>query len=245
MKPLLPYFAFLLIFPNVATADPPLERDDALRTAIRARLKAQIDDPAAVEALSGFVLDEVLTWRAETLEIRRADAIVAFAFGNQRAPNGNQQPGPMNQQLADLVVKIHRAINKPIYAQWEIARAIGARVPKAMLTPIYPTITPEGEVIYLSTTGVAATAAELAGGADKLGRVVVVAFREHSLRAVRTARRAGMDAYAPAGMALPSQYDPRSGQPWTRNRLAFMLYEIRTRANALRARLGPGDLRKR
>ena len=44
------------------------------------------------------------------------------------------------------------------------------------------------------------------------------------------ARAKGIKAYAPKGVALPSKYDPQSGQPWTRDRLRFVLHEIKTRA---------------
>ena len=236
---------FILPFMSPAGAEESPMSDQRLREAIRARLEAQMDDPKSAEVVSRFVMDEVLTWKAQTTDIQRADSILAFAFGNQFAPNGNLRPGPMNQQLADLVVEIHRQINKPVYAQWEIAEAIGARIPEAMLTPIYPTVSPGGDVVYLSTSGVASAVVKHAEGVEKLGRTVVIAFREHNLRAVRTARSVGLDAYAPAGIALPSHYDEQSGQPWTRNRLAFVLYEIRTRANALRARLAGGKINKK
>ncbi len=242
MQTLLASLAFLLLS-SAGIADS-LEEDRLLQEAIRSRLEAQLDDSRAAVILSRFVMDEVLTWRAEAADIHQADSILAFAFGNQIAPNGNQRPGPMNLLLANQVVEIYQKINKPVYAQWEIAEAIGVRIPEAMLRPIYPRVTPNGEVIYLSTSGVVSAAVQQAGGVKELGQVVVVAFREHNLRAVRTARNVGISAFAPANMALPSQYDTRSGQPWTRNRLAFLLYEIRTRANSLRARLGGNKLHK-
>jgi hypothetical protein len=32
------------------------------------------------------------------------------------------------------------------------------------------------------------------------------------------------------GWALPADYDPGSGQPWTRNRLAYLLHDLHCRA---------------
>ncbi|GAL38194.1 hypothetical protein JCM19240_56 [Vibrio maritimus] len=58
--------------------------------AIEARLVEQLKDPQAAKLLSEFLIEDVLTWRAETLDIEEADSILAFAFGNRHALNGNQ-----------------------------------------------------------------------------------------------------------------------------------------------------------
>jgi hypothetical protein len=36
----------------------------------------------------------------------------------------------------------------------------------------------------------------------------------------------GLDAHAPEGITMPDRYDPLSGQPWCRNRLAYLLHDI-------------------
>ncbi|WP_199911598.1 hypothetical protein [Dongshaea marina] len=174
-------------------------------------------------------MQEALTWKAPTLPVEKADTILAFAFGNRLAKNGNQLPGKMNQNLADLVVRLYQKTNKTVYAQWEIAQAIGQRIPKDKLIAIYPKLD-HGKLIYLSTHGVAQEVTRKAHGAKNMGKTLIVAYAEHSLRAVETAKNLGIDAYAPAGVALPSDYDTKSGQPWTRDRLTFALYEIGTRA---------------
>ena len=49
-----------------------------------------------------------------------------------------------------------------------------------------------------------------------------MAFSDHLWRAVYTTRANGLDAYAPAEIAMPSTYDPQSGQDWTRSRAAYL-----------------------
>lgn len=112
----------------------------------------------------------------------------------------------MNKQLAESVVDLYERVQKPVYAQWEIGEEIGARIPADHLTVIYPE---EGK--YLSTSGVVEAAKKFAGGADILGNVAVVAFYEHSSRAVKYAQAGGIDAYIPQAISLPSDYDEESG----------------------------------
>ncbi|WP_394150049.1 hypothetical protein [Vibrio maritimus] len=238
-------FAGLMAASVIANAAEPQLTDEQLQMAMEARLVEQLKDPQAAKLLSEFLIEDVLTWRAETLDIKEADSILAFAFGNRHAQNGNQIPGPMNGQLADLAVELHKETGKPVYAQWEIAQQIGDRVAADKLFPIYPTVNEGGELIYLNTTGVALDAVKQAGGFEKMGKTIVLAFYEHNLRAVNTAREAGLEAFAPAGYEMPSDYDANSGQPWTRDRNTFMLYEVRTRANAKRAEINDGKIYKK
>lgn len=87
--------------------------------------------------------------------------------------------------------------------------------------------------MYLSTGGVVEEIARY--GAE--GPVGVVAFADHLYRAVATSRRCGFDAYAPEGVAMPSTYDPDSGQPWCRDRMAYLLHDIMIRATERRAEI--------
>lgn len=239
------YLALLSSFVcGFAVAEESLS-DQQLQNAMETRLVGQLGDSEAARLLAEFLMDDVLTWQAETLPIEQADSILAFAFGNRYAPNGNQIPGPMNVQLADLAVELHEKTGKPVYAQWEIAQAIGSRMSSDKLFPIYPTVNEGGELVYLNTTGVALDAVRQAGSMEKMGKTLVLAFYEHSLRAVDTARKAGLDAYAPQGFEMPSDYDSQSGQPWTRDRQTFMLYEVRTRANEKRAEINGGKIYKK
>ncbi|MCL1122958.1 hypothetical protein [Shewanella surugensis] len=204
--------------------------EQQLSSAISHRLQAQLNDPQLAEELTAFLMQQVLTWKAETRDVKQADSIIAYSFGNRIDEKGNKLPGPMNEQLADLVVDLYNQNPKPVYAQWEVAQAIGDRIAPQFLFSIYPKIDAGGEVIYLNTLGVAEEAARLAKGTKQLGTAIVVAFYDHSLRAVNLSREVGIDAYSPKGYALPNHYDADSGQPWTRSREAFILYEIKTRA---------------
>ena len=51
-------------------------------------------------------------------------------------------------------------------------------------------------------------------------------MRDH---AVRICRRHGLSAGVPEGWALPGDYDKNSGQPWTRERLAYLLHDLHCR----------------
>ncbi|GAL22749.1 hypothetical protein JCM19235_4707 [Vibrio maritimus] len=130
-------FAGLMAASVIANAAEPQLTDEQLQMAMEARLVEQLKDPQAAKLLSEFLIEDVLTWRAETLDIKEADSILAFAFGNRHAKNGNQIPGPMNGQLADLAVELHKETGKPVYAQWEIAQQIGDRIARDKLFPIY------------------------------------------------------------------------------------------------------------
>lgn len=208
-----------------------------LGDAIESRLISQLEDKKMASHLTNFLMKEVLTWKAETIDIKKADTIVAYAFGNRIDEKGNKLPGSMNKQLADMVVDVYNKTHKPVYAQWEIAQEIGARIDAKHLTSINPTVTETGNVIYLSTRGVANEVTRIAGGADKLGTTLVLGFSEHHLRTVNMSREAGMDAYAPEGYKMPRNYDQLSGQPWTRDNETFTMYEVETRAWYDRERL--------
>ena len=227
---------FVLLFSLLTTiyGENSMLTDSQLKAAILVKLTDQLGDKKVADEVANFVMDDVLTWKPKTIDIDKADSILAFAFGNRHAKNGNQIPGNMNEQLADFVVNIYSKIHKPVFAQWEIAQAIGKRIPEKDLHAIYPTVNNEGNLVYLNTKGVALDAVDQAGGFDKMGTTIVVAFKEHALRAVNTAIAAGLNAYAPKGYNLPDKYDTNSGQPWTRDKLTFVLYEIRTRANIYR-----------
>ena len=209
--------------------------DTELESAIEARLTAQLGDKDVAAYTAKFLMDEILTWKGQELPIDEADSILAYAFGNRVLPNGNQVPGPMNEALADTVVDIYQQTGKPVYAQWEIAQAIGDRIPDNHLASINPKIAADGSLSYLSTDGVAAEAVKLSGG--DMGKTVVVGFYEHSLRTINTSTSVGIDAYAPEDIELPHDYDPQSGQAWTRDAQAFVMHEIGNRSLNERSRL--------
>ncbi len=198
---------------------------DAVGPAAVARLRAEVGDGVATHPL--------LAYQPPTVPDDEVDSLVVFAFGNRVAGDGSLSPGPVNQDLADVTAAFVAEHPVPVFAQWEVADLlIAAAVPD--VTSIEPDTGPDGEVIYLSTAGVAEKAVALADeqGVD-LGQVGVVCFADHAGRCVLTAEGAGMDAAVPDGVDLPSTYDPRSGQEWTRDRLAYLTTDLQGRLLAL------------
>ncbi|MDA8251539.1 MAG: hypothetical protein M0Z28_20545 [Rhodospirillales bacterium] len=199
------------------------------------QLGTELGDPVLARELALILTEDTLLWRAPELPPGRAHAIFGFTFGNRMLANGNRVPGPVNEALADQVCRLHQQTAAPVFAQWEIAEALAGRVPPASLTAIYPGRDARGEPVYLGTGQVVAEFAARTGVPDDLGPVLVVAFSDHLHRAVTTARRAGFDAHAPAGLAMPAAYDPDSGQAWCRSRLAYLLHDIMIRISERRA----------
>jgi hypothetical protein len=127
-----------------------------------------------------------------------------------------------------VAVRLHEATGARVWAQWEVAEAIGGRLPNTV-EAIYPGKDAHAEPRFLSTGGVVEAVLARNAGAD-LGTVAVVAVRDHAWRCVRICRRHGLTAGVPAGWALPDIYDPDSGQPWTRDRIAYLLHDLHCRA---------------
>jgi hypothetical protein len=210
---------------------------DTLFAALAAHLAEELGDAATARALTELLQEDALAWRAPVAAPERITTILGFTFGNRMLANGNRLPGPVNEALADVAVRLHAQSGAPIYAQWEVAEAIGTRVPSDRVSAIHPTRDERAEPRYLSTSGVIDAVARRAGDPAALGVVGIVAFADHARRCVDTARRAGMDAHVPAGYALPRDYDAQSGQPWCRNRLAYLMHDIALRAAERRDRL--------
>jgi hypothetical protein len=53
-----------------------------------------------------------------------------------------------------------------------------------------------------------------------------VSFLTPFHRCITISRDAGIDAYAPEGYRMPSNYDEQSGQPWTRDRHTYLLTDM-------------------
>lgn len=123
-----------------------------------------------------------------------------------------------------------------IYAQWEIASFLHAQEVAGHVVPINPVVAPDHTVTYLSTDGVAEAAIAHAGGdASKLGRVCVIGHHDHAKRCVETSRARGMDAWAMEGLRLPADYDPKSDQPWTRDREIYLIHDMAAQLMQIRA----------
>lgn len=166
---------------------------------------------------------------APTVDAGEIDSLVVYAFGNRVAADGALSPGPVNEEMAALVTAFVAERPVPVYAQWEVADLLlAAGVPDVI--SIGREIDADGNVTYLSTAGVADKAVALAAEAGTdLGHVGVIGFADHAVRCVLTSRAAGMTADVPAGVTLPTEYDPESGQPWTRNRLDYLSVDIPAR----------------
>ena len=209
----------------------------SLLAAIEARLARELGDRETARALAEALHEDALSWRAPEIDPARIDTIIAFTFGNRMLPNGNREPGPVNEALADLAIRLHRQKGARIYAQWEVAAAIGSRVGQDDVTPIYPGRDERAEPVYLSTSAVVSAIVAMRADRRSLGVVGVVGFADHVWRCVTTVRQFGLEAFVPTGYAMPGEYDAQSGQPWCRTRLAYLMHDIMIRASDRRGRL--------
>ena len=205
-----------------------------LNAEIEQRLSKELGGDETARTLAAILLEETLSWEPPVIAVERITTVLAFTFGNRMLPNGNREPGPVNAALADIAAVLHKRTGARVFAQWEVAAALGDRVPCDLLTAIYPGRDVRDEPVYLGTAG---TLEEIARLAEPrlLGCVGVVAFADHVYRCVATARRLGFDAYAPAELAMPTTYDAESGQAWCRERIAYLLHDIMIRITERRA----------
>ncbi len=127
--------------------------------------------------------------------------------------------------------KIYQFNPVKVFAQWEIASFLVSKyqMNSTNLQSIEPIIASDGTITYQSTAGVAAAIVALEGTAAAMGTVAVVAHRDHAKRCIETSVAVGMNAFAVEGGTLPVNYDPLSGQPWTRNRELYVFYDCTPR----------------
>ena len=215
---------------------------------VQEHLAHELQDRRVADELTKAIYACCLDWSYPTATSSiGAKAVIAFSFGQRRLPNGNRVPGPNNEALARLCVALFPKVRCTVYAQWEIAEAIGDSIPPSKLVPIYP---PEpdpelGTERYLSTVGVLAEVEKLAGSARKLGKVLLLAFQDHMPRCVALAREMGFDAYAPPNVALPAEYDKLDAQPWVRERRAYLMHTMLSLLERYRAKtIGTGSFSK-
>lgn len=188
---------------------------------------AQFEDLVGLDAV---FTDPLVAMVPPTVPDDEVDSLVVYAFGNRVAADGTLSPGPTNEALAQVVEDVVAEHPVPVFAQWEVAGLL-AESGVGDITSIDPDTGPDGEVVYLSTAGVAEKAVALAQqqGVD-LGQVGVIGFADHAVRCVLTSRAAGMaDAAVPEGVDLPSDYDSQSGQEWTRDRETYLLTDLQGR----------------
>ncbi|MBA2810935.1 hypothetical protein E0500_026935 [Streptomyces sp. KM273126] len=196
-------------------------------------LAAVLQDTDTARTVVPWILDIGFDWAPATAPVDQLDFIVAYSFGNRPPANGGDptrvlaEPGPMNEQLADVVAEIRAVRTLPVYAQWEIAHFLTTKHGLDQVTAIEPVIAADGTITYLSTDGVAAQVAELRKAASGgIGTAGVVGWRDHIKRCVLTTKGRGMTAFAPEGFTMPDTYDPESGQPWTRRRDLYLVHDM-------------------
>ena len=191
------------------------------------------DGVAQFEALVGLenvFTDPLVAMVPPTVPDDEVDSLVVYAFGNRVAADGTLSPGPTNEELARVVEDFVAEHPVPVFAQWEVAGLL-AESGVGDITSIDPDTGPDGEVVYLSTAGVAEKAATLAEQQGvELGQVGVIAFQDHAVRSTLVSQAAGMDAArVPEGVDLPTEFDPESGQEWTRDRATYLLTDLQGR----------------
>ncbi len=130
------------------------EHDQDIEAILASHLTAELGDPALGRELTKILMEDALSWRAPTVPLEGVRTIIGFTFGNRMLPSGNREPGPVNAALADIAVRLHVATSAPVHAQWEVAEAVGDRIPATALMPIYPGRDAQHEPRYLSTGGV-------------------------------------------------------------------------------------------
>ncbi|ATL68938.1 hypothetical protein [Nocardia terpenica] len=195
--------------------------------ALAAALLAPLAAIQAASAQSPTEPNVTDMWTVPTIAPDRLTLIIAYSFGN-RIPAGADpertegEPGPVNEALAAAVVAARGDRAIPVYAQTPIADVLRARYGLTDVVPLAADRRPDGTLAYLSTDGAAAKVAALRGPLVAGDTAGVIAFADHRWRATRTTAAHGFRAYAPAGIAVPDRYDPESGQPWTRSRIAYL-----------------------
>ncbi|KPH66272.1 hypothetical protein [Novosphingobium sp. ST904] len=221
----------------------------ALERLMAQTLKGELGDEALAHELAAHVADAGFRWGYPMFPVREADSVVAYSFGYRSATgkvnpdtgltDGEEapEPGPINAMLADAVQAIRRLRKVRVYAQWEIAQVLADRHGMKDVVPIYPAKGEDGRKTYLSTDGVARGVIAHAGTAQALGKVAVVGHRDHVKRCILVSRANGMAAAAAREVPLPVDYDPRSAQPWTRRRDAYLLSDVIAQLTMARARI--------
>jgi len=172
----------------------------------------------------------VFTWKVEEVgDPVEAEIIMGFSLGYVLDKNGNRLPGQINQQLADRIVQYCNEKPRRVYVQWEIADAIGDRLPDVI--SIGPDIDEEkGEVKYLSTKDVLRKIKERIekSNDDSIGPILVVAHSKHLFRCTKLIREQGFSIRTNQAN-MPTGFDSDSAQPWTRNLRAYIINEIISR----------------
>jgi hypothetical protein len=173
--------------------------------ALAAEVVGQLDDAAAArldDAVGGDAADPLSSYTPSTVTGEQVDSVVVFAFGNRLDGEGNPSPGPTNEALAETTAAFVAEHRVPVYAQWEVAEILVAEGVPGVVS-IDPGVDPSGQPVYLSTAGVAQKAVELAEAYEvDVGHFGIIAFQDHAVRSIMTARDAGRIAAPVPGPAF-------------------------------------------
>ena len=237
------------------------------------RLARELGDPAVAAKVVGAMPDtlvddlftladgsvataDALAYRPTHVDPQQLTALWAFAFGYRFAdgdeppasdaipPMHQLNPGPTNEALADAIARFIQRYPMPVVAQWEIADVLaGNGVPDVI--SVEPDVAADGVVTYLSTVGVIDKGTSLArdAGVDT-SYVGVAGHADHVVRCVSSTRAAGLTADVPAELDLPTAFDTRSGQPWTRDRALYLATDLFARASETAGTVSMQDLQE-
>jgi len=222
------------------------ERRDLTWRDIQQHLQAQGLDATLSEMLAEVLWKHVLTWEIPNgAKPAAAKYIFAFAFGFRwsHSQYGAREPGPVNQALADQVIRYYREKARDVFAQWEIGSQLQGTVNAQHLHPIYPEVveTGSGEQ-YLSTKGVLDKIVNLLKGElqpkepKSMGPVLIVAHRNHLPRCVWLANEMGFTVAAEQAR-MPVDYDRESTQRWITSPERGIVSEIISRLAAYKEKL--------
>ena len=215
--------------------------DEELIAALQKYLEFQLDSRELAQFYSDVLWQTALQWKERGPSERKADLIMAFAFGQRRDSNGNAMPDPVvSPRLKQLlhVTATRLGCNKG-YVQWEIAEAAGPAIPVEMKV-VRPKLRPKDATPdYLSTDDICSEAATEVAEPGRL-TVCVLSHRHHAWRCVNTVRSFGFEAWAPYE-ELPDQYDSESAQPWCRSANRYLIHDLIARLNGYER--GPAKVR--
>jgi hypothetical protein len=141
--------------------------------------------------------------------------IIGLSFGKR----GNK-PGISNRFLGQAVRKLYEEYNLPIILQWEIADCL-------IDIPVLKRI--ESHRIkgdYLDTYEVLYQARKFCKE-KKLNKPILVAHQDHLPRVIKVAKKLGFKPIKKEFLYIP--YDKHSSQPWTRNKIRFLIHEFATK----------------
>jgi len=213
-----------------------------------ARTVAGMDDAAVAGAErladGDIATSPWLSYRPTTAPAGDIDSLWVFSYGfrladpsREAVPVGGSVPpmdalvpGPTNEALARAARDFVAEHPMPIVAQWEVARVLHDLGVDDVIS-VEPDVSADGTVTYLSTVGVAEKGlAALRARGGEPGHAGVLCFRDHAVRCGLTMRSLGLSADVPSEVELPAEYDPESGQLWTRKIETWIPIDLAGRA---------------